>query len=97
MCSKEGLEVGIMFGKFSIIKDEEGPQVAIVFPSPIVIFETVQDLKMWVEELQELIDGMGDEDLKKSATPLTNTYASQVIKEWQTLLQKTQGSSGTEK
>ena len=86
-----------MFGKFSVIRDEEGPQVAIVSPSPIVIFETVQDLKMWVGELQELIDGMRDEDLKKLATPLTNTYASQVIKEWQTLLQKTQGSSGTEK
>ena len=86
-----------MFGKFSIIRDEEGPQVAIVSPSPIVIFETVQDLKMWVEELQELIAGMGDEDLKKLSTPLTSTYASQVIKEWQILLQKTQGSSGTEK
>ena len=86
-----------MFGKFSVIRDEEGPQVAIVSPSPIVIFETVQDLKMWVEELQELIAGMGDEDLKKLSTPLTSTYASQVIKEWQTLLQKTQGSSGTEK
>ena len=86
-----------MFGKFSIIRNEEGPEVAIVSPFPIVVFETVQDLKMWVEELQELIAGMGDEDLKKLSTPLTNTYASQVIKEWQTLLQKTQGSSGTEK
>ena len=86
-----------MFGQFSLIRDEEGLQVAIVSPSPIVVFETVQDLKMWVEELRELIDGMGDEDLKKSSSPLSNTYASQVIKEWQTLLQKTQGSSGTEK
>jgi len=86
-----------MFGKFSVIRNEEGPQVAIVSPFPIVVFETVQDLKIWVEELQEFIAGMGDEDLKKSFTPLTNTYASQVIEEWQTLLQKTQGSSGTEK
>ena len=86
-----------MFGKFSVIRDEEGPQVAIISPSPIVIFESIQELKVWIEELQELIAGMGDEDLKKSSTPLTNAYASQVIKEWQTLLQKTQGSSGTEK
>ena len=86
-----------MFGKFSVIRDEEGPQVAIISPSPIVIFESIQELKVWIEELQELIAGMGDEDLKKSSTPLTNTYASQVIKEWQILLQKTQGSSGTEK
>jgi len=86
-----------MFGKFSIIQNEEGPQVAIVSPSPIVVFDTLQELKMWAEELQELIAGIGDEDLRKSSTPLTNTYASQVIKEWQTLLRKTQESSGTEK
>ena len=86
-----------MFGKFSIIKNEEGPQVAIISPSPVVVFENIQELRAWVEELQKLIIGMEDEDLKKSFIPLTNTYASQVIKEWQTLLQKTQGSSGTEK
>ena len=86
-----------MFGKFSIIRDEEGLEVAIVSPSPIIVFDTLQALKVWVEELQKLIIGMEDEDLKKSSIPLTNTYASQVIKEWQTLLQKTQGSSGTEK
>jgi len=86
-----------MFGKFSVIRDEEGLQVAIISPSPIVVFDTLQELKVWVEELQKLIIGMEDEDLKKSFIPLTNTYASQVIKEWQTLLQKTQGSSGTEK
>ena len=85
-----------MFGKFSIIRDEEGLEVAIVSPSPIIVFDTLQALKVWVEELQKLIIGMEDEDLKKSSIPLTNTYASQVIKEWQTLLQKTQGSSGTE-
>jgi hypothetical protein len=86
-----------MFGKFSIIRDEEGPEVAIISPSPIVLFESIQALQEWVNELQDLIAGMGDADLKKSSIPLTNTYASQVIKEWQTLLQKTQGSSGTEK
>lgn len=85
-----------MFGKFSIIRDEEGLEVAIVSPSPIIVFDTLQALKVWVEELQKLIIGMEDEDLKKSSIPLTNTYASQVIKEWQTLLQKSQGSSGTE-
>jgi hypothetical protein len=85
-----------MFGKFSIIRDEEGPEVAIISPSPIVLFESIQALQEWVNELQDLIAGMGDADLKKSSIPLTNTYASQVIKEWQTLLQKSQGSSGTE-
>jgi hypothetical protein len=85
-----------MFGKFSIIRDEEGLEVAIVSPSPIIVFDSLQALKVWVEELQKLIIGMEDEDLKKSSIPLTNTYASQVIKEWQTLLQKSQGSSGTE-
>ena len=86
-----------MFGKFSVIRDEEGPQVAIISPSPIIVFDTLQELKIWVEELQELIAGMEDEDLNKSSTPLSSNYASQVINEWQTLLQKTQGSSGTEK
>ena len=86
-----------MFGKFSIIRDEEGPQVAIVSPSPIVVFDNIQELRKWVDELQELIADVGDENLKDSSTPLKSTYASQVIKEWQTLLQKTQGSSGTEK
>ena len=55
-----------MFGKFSVIKNEEGPQVAIVSPSPIVVFETLQELTVWIEELQALIAGMEDEDLKKS-------------------------------
>ena len=86
-----------MFGKFSIIRDEEGPQVAIVSPSPIVIFDSVQELRSWLEELQNLIADIGDNDLKESSTPLTSAYASQVIKEWQTLLQKTQKSNGTEK
>jgi len=86
-----------MFGKFSVIRDEEGPEVAIISPSPIIVFDTLQELKIWVEELQELIAGMEDEDLNKSSTPLSSNYASQVINEWQTLLQKTQGSSGTEK
>ena len=86
-----------MFGKFSIIRDEEGPQVAIVSPSPIVIFDSIQELRSWLEELQNLIADIGDNDSKESSTPLTSAYASQVIKEWQTLLQKTQKSNGTEK
>jgi len=86
-----------MFGKFSVIRNEEGPQVAIVSPFPIVVFDNIQELRKWVDELQELIADVGDENLKDSPTPLKSTYASQVIKEWQTLLQKTQGSSGTEK
>ena len=86
-----------MFGKFSIIRDEEGPQVAIVSPSPIVIFDSIQELRSWLEELQNLIADIGDNDSKESSTPLTSAYASQVIKEWQTPLQKTQKSNGTEK
>ena len=86
-----------MFGKFSIIRDEEGPQVAIISPSPIVIFDNIQELRSWLEELQKLIADVGNEDLKDSPTPLKSTYASQVIEEWQTLLQKTQKSNGTEK
>ena len=86
-----------MFGKFSIIKDEEGPQLALVSPSPIVVFDDVEELRRWLNELIGLLDEFENESVKSSSKPLKATYAAQVIKEWQNLLQKTQKSNGTEK
>ena len=83
-----------MFGKFSVIKDDVGPQVALIAPSPITVFETLEQLKEWLEEL---VAEMTDDDLKSSEASLKQAYASQVIDEWQNLLQKTQKSNGTEK
>ena len=86
-----------MFGKFSVIRDEDGPQVAFVAPSPITVFESLDELKEWLDELVEVVSDMTDDDLKSSEVSLKQTYASQVIDEWQNLLQKTQKSNGTEK
>ena len=86
-----------MFGKFSIIKDEEGPQLALVSPSPIVVFDDVEELRRWLNELIGLLDELENESVKSSSKPSKATYDAQVIKEWQNLLQKTQKSNGTEK
>ena len=86
-----------MFGKFSVIRDDEGPQVAFVAPSPITVFESLEELKEWLDELVEVVAEMTDDDLKSSEVSLKQAYASQVIDEWQNLLQKTQKSNGTEK
>ena len=86
-----------MFGKFSVIRDEDGPQVAFVAPSPITVFESLDELKEWLDELAEVVSDMTDDDLKSSEVSLKQAYASQVIDEWQNLLQKTQKSNGTEK
>ena len=86
-----------MFGKFSVIRDEEGPQVAFIAPSPITVFESLEELKEWLDELVEVVAEMTDDDLKSSEVSLKQAYASQVIDEWQNLLQKTQKSNGTEK
>ena len=86
-----------MFGKFSIIKDEEGPQLALISPSPIVVFDDIGELRRWLEELTVLLDELENESVKSSSKPLKATYAVQVIKEWQNLLQKTQKNNGTER
>jgi len=86
-----------MFGKFSVIRDDEGPQVAFIAPSPITVFESLEELKEWLDELVEVVAEMTDDDLKSSEVSLKQAYASQVIDEWQNLLQKTQKSNGTEK
>ena len=86
-----------MFGKFSVIRDDEGPQVAFIAPSPITVFESLEELKEWSDELVEVVAEMTDDDLKSSEVSLKQAYASQVIDEWQNLLQKTQKSNGTEK
>ena len=86
-----------MFGKFSVIRDEEGPQVALIAPSPITVFETLGELREWLDELVEVVSEMTDDDLKSSEASLKQAYASQVIDEWQNLLQKTQKSNGTDK
>ena len=86
-----------MFGKFSVIRDDEGPQVAFIAPSPITVFESLEELKEWLDELVEVVAEMTDDDLKSSEASLKQAYASQVIDEWQNLLQKTQKSNGTEK
>ena len=88
-----------MFGKFSLLRDEDSPQVALVSPSPIVVFETVQELAEWVQELMEMVSDMAAEDLKTGTkSPLQQVYALQVIEEWQNLLQKTiKDNPGAEK
>jgi|TARA_Y100000310_G_C20691813_1_gene822790 hypothetical protein len=87
-----------MFGKFSVIRDEEGSQVALLAPSPIMVFDTLKELKEWLEELTSVVSDMEEENLKSSVNekPLNQRYASQVIEEWQTLLQKTRKNNGTE-
>ena len=88
-----------MFGKFSLIRDEDSPQVALLSPAPIVVFETVQELKEWVKELTEMILDISAGDFKTvTETPLQQAYALQVIEEWQNLLQKTiKDNPGAEK
>ena len=87
-----------MFGKFSVIRDEEGSQVALLAPSPIMVFDTLKELKEWLEELTSVVSDMEEENLKSSVNekPLNQRYASQVIEDWQTLLQKTRKNNGTE-
>jgi len=86
-----------MFGKFSVIRDEETSQIAIVCPAPIVVFETMEELKEWVDELVETVSDINDETTKSSSLPLKQAYAAQVIQEWQILLQKNLKDNGTEK
>ena len=86
-----------MFGKFSVVRDEETSQLAIICPAPIVIFESIEELRDWVNDLVEAVSDLSDETTKSSSMPLRQTYAAQVIQEWQTQLQKKQKSNGTEK
>ena len=86
-----------MARKFKIIRNEGGPQVAFVAPSPTTVFESLDELKEWLGELVEVVAEMTEDDLKSSKVSLKQAYASQVIDEWQNLLQKTQKSNGTEK
>ncbi len=86
-----------MAKKFKIIRDDVGPQVALIAPSPITVFETLAELQEWLDELVEVVAEMTDDDLKSSEASLQQAYASQVIDEWPNLLQKTQKINGTEK
>ena len=88
-----------MFGKFSLIRDEDSPQVALLSPAPIVVFDTLQELEEWVKELTEMISNISTGDFKTvPETPIQQAYALQVIEEWQNLLQKTiKDNPGAEK
>ena len=88
-----------MFGKFSLIRDEDSPRVALLSPAPIVVFDTLQELEEWVKELTEMISNISAGDFKTvPETPIQQAYALQVIEEWQNLLQKTiKDNPGAEK
>jgi len=88
-----------MFDKFSLIRDEDSPRVALLSPSPIVVFDTLQELEEWIKELMEMVLNISAGDLKiVTETPLQQAYALQVIEEWQNLLQKTiKDNPGAEK
>ena len=88
-----------MFGKFSLIRDEDSPRVALVSPAPIVVFDTLQELEEWIKELTEMVLNISAGDFKiVTETPLQQAYALQVIEEWQNLLQKTiKDNPGAEK
>ena len=88
-----------MFDKFSLIRDEDSPRVALLSPSPIVVFDTLHELEEWIKELTEMVLNISAGDFKiVTETPLQQAYALQVIEEWQNLLQKTiKDNPGAEK
>jgi hypothetical protein len=88
-----------MFGKFSLIRDEDSPRVALLSPAPIVVFDTLHELEEWIKELTEMVLNISAGDFKiVTETPLQQAYALQVIEEWQNLLQKTiKDNPGAEK
>ena len=79
---------------FQVYEDTATGRIALVCPSPVAIFDTLEDFKDWV---YELLDSLNKHQVSDKGEPLKQAYADTVIEEWQKLLVKNQLNGGPQK
>ena len=79
---------------FQVYEDTVTGRIALICPSPVAIFETIEDFQDWVNEL---LENLNKYQAQHKGEPLKQAYADTVIEEWQKLLAKNQLNGGLQK
>ena len=79
---------------FQVYEDTATGRIALICPSPVAIFETIEDFQDWVNEL---LENLNKYQAQHKGEPLKQAYADTVIEEWQKLLVKNQLNGGLQK
>ena len=79
---------------FQVYEDTATGRIALICPSPVAIFETIEDFQDWVNEL---LENLNKYQAQHKGEPLKQAYADTVIEEWQKLLVKNQLNGGPQK
>ena len=79
---------------FQVYEDTATGRIALICPSTVAIFETIEDFQDWVNEL---LENLNNYQAQHKGEPLKQAYADTVIEEWQKLLAKNQLNGGLQK